>query len=87
MSLEYKKNVGQTRDHGLHPPRPVSAVIMMIAKKMELLFKPPPRKKHLTEKSNLPYKPYSSRGGSRAILGWTPRIRGLPTWISPAFNG
>jgi hypothetical protein len=30
VSLEYKENVGQTRDHGLHPPCPVSAVIMMI---------------------------------------------------------
>src|SRR5207249_9366795 len=32
------------------------------------------RKKHLTEKSNLPYKPDSSPGGSRAIQGWTSRI-------------
>ena len=44
---------------------------------MKLLFKPPSRKKHLTEKSDLPYKPNSLRGGFKASLGWTSRIRGF----------
>lgn len=43
--------------------------------------------RHLTEKSALPYKPYTLRGGSRASLRRTLRIRGLPTWISPVLNG
>jgi hypothetical protein len=29
VSLEYKKNVGQTPDHGPHPPYPASVVIMI----------------------------------------------------------
>ena len=44
------------------------------------------RKKHLTEKSNLPYKPNSSRGGSEQSRLDIAHQR-LPTWISPAFNG
>jgi len=70
------ENDGQASDHELHLLYQDSAVIMIGA-----------RTNHLTEKSNLPYKPESSRGGSRASQGRTSRIRGLSAWIYPAFNG